>query len=622
MNNRSFKILKLSLILFFTLSVFLAHGQKKRTIDIKNEKYDTLRVYKSIKQNAYKYKFTKFLFHAVFVDPSPLKYDKKPLSDKQTKKDVNSKYKGACIRSIEIIVLDPFGYTANDTVFGTTNPLQRIANKTHIKTINRVIKNRLLFRKSETIDLLKIKESERLLREAGFIRDARIFLSGNDQKTDSVDIVVIVHDKWTLDPSISIAGVNSGNLRLRDRNLFGLGQSFEQNIGYSSTSGYALRGKYNFSNIKNTYISSDIFYFNNHEITTIGISVDRSFYSVITKYAGGMALSKTWGVFKTYDSILVKEYTHALDYTTTDLWLAKSQSPSTGKSITQQSRKIIGGLRYYNLGFQKRPSFAFDTALVNVGRSVYLACLGFSLRKYYKDQFIYRFGANEDIPEGLSIQLLQGVEKRELGMDRNYSGFEIAHGKQYDKFGYLSGNISFGTYYKPGIKNNATLRAGFFYFSNLSIEKRWYLRQFISGRYVHGFNKTNYERITIQTNEMYGFNSGILNGTGKLIINFETVAYAPYNLIGFRFAPVALLGFGMLKTDTKTRLQGPVYQSYSIGVLVRNESLLNSSFEITFGMYPNQPGETKMVYKLNPVTSFTLKVRSFEISKPEPIVFD
>lgn len=622
MNNRSFPIQKLSLLIFFVLTGFLAQGQKKRTIDIKNEKYDTLRVYKSIKQTAYKYKFTKFLFHAVFVDPSPLKYEKKPLSDKQTSKDVNAKYTGAYIRTIEIIVLDPFGYTANDTVYGKTNPLQKLANKTHIKTIDRVVKNRLLFRKSETIDLLKIKESERLLREAGFIRDARIFLSGDGQKTDSVDIVVIIHDKWTLDPSVSIAGVSNGNLRLRDRNLFGLGHTFEQNIGYYSSSGYALRGKYNFSNIKNTYISSDIFYLKNQETTTIGISVDRSFYSVITKYAGGIALSKTWGSFKNYDSISAKEFTYDLDQTTTDLWLAKSQSPNTGKSITQQSSKIIGGIRYYNHSYQTRPLFSIDTAFTHVNRSVYLACLGFSLRKYYKDQFIYRFGANEDIPEGLSIQLLHGVEKRELSLDRNYSGFEISHGKQFDKFGYLSGNFTFGTYYKPSIKNNATLRAGFLYFSNISIERRWYLRQFISGKYVYGFNKTNYERLTIQTGEMYGFNSGILNGTGKLIMNFETVAYAPYNLIGFRFAPVALLGFGMLKTESKTLLKSPVYQAYALGLLVRNESLLNSSFEITFGIYPNLPGETKVVYKLNPVASFTLKVRSFEISKPEPVVFD
>lgn len=622
MNKWPVQLLRRSLVILLLFAGLSAHGQKKRKLEIKIEKYDTLGVYKNIKKSAYKHKFTKFLFHAVFVDPSPLKYEKKPLSDKQVKMDVNKKYEGACIRNIEIIVLDPFGYTANDTVYGNTNPLQKFANKAHIKTIDRVVKNRLLFKRSENVDLLKIKESERLLREAGFIRDARIFLSANGKGMDSVDVIILVHDKWTLDPSISVAGVNSGNLRLRDKNLFGLGHTFEQNIGFYSSSGYELRGKYSFSNIKNSYISSDLYYSNNSEFTTIGISANRQFYSVLTKNAGGLALSKTWGVFKNYDSLLSKEFVHSLDYTITDIWLARSKSPTRGKSITEQSSKFIGGLRFYNKAFQTRPSFTVDTGFNNVNQSVYLASAGFSLRKYYKDQFIYRFGANEDIPEGLSINMVYGFEKRELSPDRYYTGFEIAHGKHFSKIGYLSGNLNYGTFYKPGVKNNATLRAGLFYFSDLSLEKRWYLRQFILSKFVYGFNKTNYERITINAGEMYGFNSGLLNGTGKFILNFETVAYAPYNFIGFRFAPVAFFGFGMIKSDNRRLIQSPVYQAYSIGLLVRNESLLNSSFEITFGVYPNQPGENRVVYKLNPVTSFTLKIRSFEISKPEPVVFD
>jgi hypothetical protein len=82
------------------------------------------------------------------------------------------------------------------------------------------------------------------------------------------------------------------------------------------------------------------------------------------------------------------------------------------------------------------------------------------------------------------------------------------------------------------------------------------------------------------------------------------------------------MGLGMLQTPASQLFEGKLYQAYSIGLLVRNESLLNSSFEITFGAYPNQPGFDHAVYKLNPVTSFTLKVRSFEISKPSPVGYE
>jgi hypothetical protein len=607
------------LILFcFTNNSF---AQKRNTpINIKIEKNDTLKFYKNIKKVAYKRKFTKFMFHAIFVDPAPLKYEKKPLSDKQKKEDPNLKYSGCIIRNIEIVVLDPFGYSVNDTSLALINPLQSAANKTHIKTSRWVVKNRLLFKKNERIEVLKITESERLLRQARFINDARIFLTNTDQ-TDSVDVLVVVHDKWTIDPSIS-AGPTGGSIRLRDRNLIGMGHTFEQRIGYNVSTGYSLRGNYNFSNIRNTYISSDVFYYNSKVTTELGVSFERLFYSPLAKYAGGVLLMKTWGTFNFYDSVSSVNTTYNLDFINSDVWVAKSYRPSKGKSINSRSSSIIGALRFADTRFQAKPDYTIDTAKTNVSSSLYLGSLGFSFRKYYKDQFIYRFGANEDVPEGLMVQLVHGYLRKELQTARNYTGIEISQGKHYDKLGYLSGNVSYGTFYKTGEKNNTTFNAGFYYFSNLSLERRWYVRQFVSGKFTTGFNKPLAERITLNSREMFGFNAGTLTGTGKVILNFETVAYSPYNIIGFKFAPVAFIGLGMLQTPASQLFESKLYQAYSIGLLVRNESLLNSSFEITFGAYPNQPGFDHAVYKLNPVTSFTLKVRSFEISKPSPVGYE
>jgi hypothetical protein len=115
---------------------------------------------------------------------------------------------------------------------------------------------------------------------------------------------------------------------------------------------------------------------------------------------------------------------------------------------------------------------------------------------------------------------------------------------------------------------------------------------------------------------MYGFNNGTLLGRTKMVLNLEAVAYAPYNIIGFRFAPLLLVAGGLLETDKVKLFQSIVYQAYSVGLLIRNENLLNASFEITYGIYPNLPDGNTRFYKFNPVTSFTLKVRSFAISKP------
>jgi hypothetical protein len=121
---------------------------------------------------------------------------------------------------------------------------------------------------------------------------------------------------------------------------------------------------------------------------------------------------------------------------------------------------------------------------------------------------------------------------------------------------------------------------------------------------------------------MYGFNNGTLLGKTKMILNLEAVSYAPYNIIGFRFASLLLVGGGILETDKIKLFKSPVYQSYAVGLLIRNENLLNASFEISYGIYPNLPDGNTRFYKFNPVTSFTLKVRTFAISKPTIVEYN
>ena len=80
-----------------------------------------------------------------------------------------------------------------------------------------------------------------------------------------------------------------------------------------------------------------------------------------------------------------------------------------------------------------------------------------------------------------------------------------------------------------------------------------------------------------------------------------------------------LAGFGLLRTEHYPLLKGPVFQSYAIGLLLRNENLLNASFQVSMGIYPGLDGHP---LKLNPSLSFSVKFRSFSIPKPSVISYD
>jgi hypothetical protein len=582
---------------------------------------DTLAIYKKIKKVAYKRRFTRFLFHTIFLDPSPPSYPEQPLSDDQKTQDPNLYYSGKVIRSITVDVHDPFGFSVNDTLGRNVNYIQRIGNRYHITTHRYIVRNLVLFRINDTVDVVKLSESERLLRSADFVNDARIFLE-EVPGTDSVNVRIIVQDKWTL----GVAGAvnqTSGNIDLEENNMFGSGQRYRQVVKYSLLTGWEFNGRYSVPNISRTYISSTIFYQARPDAGYAGFSFDRPFFSALTRWAGGVAGSRVWDNYSYYDTLQKNAKAYPLNYVNTDTWVGRSIHTRANKWVNKKVSNIVAAVRFAETHYDERPAAAIDTLHLFYDQRLYLASLGFSLSKYYKDRYIFRFGANEDIPEGMLLQVVGGFMNREFTGKRYYSGISFSKGKHFDHFGYLSFDAVYGTFFFRNSPNDATLDLGLTYFTDLLLTARkWYFRGFTYIKYVYGTNKTSLERITIRSDELYGFRSGSLTGFTKAMLNLEAVAYAPYNILGFRFAPVLLAGIGKLGSDNQTLVDSRTFQSYALGLLIRNESLVNSSFRITFGFYPNLPEGEENWYRYNPVTTFTVRIKSFSVSRPELVPYN
>jgi hypothetical protein len=284
-------------------------------------------------------------------------------------------------------------------------------------------------------------------------------------------------------------------------------------------------------------------------------------------------------------------------------------------------KNIITAFRYTDTQFEQRPSVLIDTSKTNLNSKMYLSSAGFSITHYYKDQYIFRFGANEDIPEGFILQFLYGLLTKEKTGDQNYTGADVSYGKHFNRFGYISMRTSLGTFLQKNSPGNSTLNMGLTYYSDLIGKMHWHYRQFIYMKYVTGFNKPENEKINLTKDELYGL-SLTAAGKSKIVLNLESVIYTPYNFIGFRFAPLALIGFGMLSTPAEKLFSGNIFQSYALGLLIRNENLLTNSFEITYGFYPSPADGIQSSYKYNPVTRFTVKFRSFSIEKPSLITYE
>lgn len=194
----------------------------------------------------------------------------------------------------------------NQNVFDLEDPeenraLYRLANTLHIRTRPDVIESQLLFKSGDEYSQRLLDESERILRDNRYLRDAEISLQPGRQ--DAVDVVVCTTDVWTLNPSVSFGrggGKNSGGIGLKEYNLLGsgtqIGVAFKSTVDRDST---AL----NFTdrNLLGSRYQLSGTYADNSDGYAHQLDFSRPFYALDTRHAGGLAYSSERSIQSLYD---------------------------------------------------------------------------------------------------------------------------------------------------------------------------------------------------------------------------------------------------------------------------------------------------------------------------------
>lgn len=138
-----------------------------------------------------------------------------PLSDRDLQQ------RNARIGSIVVTIDDVF----EDSL--SLSAPYRIVNSLHIATHIETIRQQLLFREGDAFNRRVFDETERLLREQRYLAEASIEpLRYNEDNT--VDVLVRVHDVWTMSPGLSFGrkgGENSMEFEFEDTNFLGLGKT-------------------------------------------------------------------------------------------------------------------------------------------------------------------------------------------------------------------------------------------------------------------------------------------------------------------------------------------------------------------------------------------------------------
>ena len=586
--------------------------QKKDTIATAR---DSIKLYTVIKKLSSKRKFTSFVYKLIFRQEDTSK------ANKDTSQSVlSATYKqaeGLPINNIVITTCDPLGY---NIVTGATyqNFLEKAVNKVHIQTLPVTIQNLLLFKPHQPFDSSRVKESERLIRLQIYTHDA-VILPVITHGGDSVDIIIKELDNWTLIPSGSISP-SDFKIGLNENDFIGLGHRFYNSYSNRFSGGLGnFDSRYLIPNFRNTYVSALLEYGINERNKFIKrLDIERPFYSLYAKWTGGISLSYQ----NQRDSILTSdtgstgEYRHFIQ----DYWVGKTWQLFGDSLENTRDTNFTLATRVYKENYYERPLGSTDSLNKFVNEFYYLISAGISSRKYKKERYVFRFGITEFVPVGRIFELTGGYDNRN-SLPRWYAGARISWGNFY-KFGYMSPDLEYGTFFYNQGLSGQTISLGLNYFTGLLNLGKWKFRQFIKTHGVFGIDHFAYETVSInQGLGIAGFNSPTLFGNNKIVLSLQTQAYVPWGFLGFRFGPYLLLSFAMVGQNKHGLSDPELFSQLGFGILINNDFLVLNTFQVSIAFYPYIPGIGNNILKFDPYKTTDFGFNDFQEGKPHIISY-
>jgi hypothetical protein len=585
-------------------------------------KTDSTKLYKNIESYSKRSKFTRFMYRLIFKPVAP---DSKsnPIKRKAYKKLIQKPYstfERKIIRNIDVVTLDPFGYSTSVTTVRKRNFLSDAGNWMHIKTQGITIRNLLLIHKNQPFNSLLVKESERLIRKQKFVHEVSFSVVAAGVKSDSVDIFIRELDNWSIIPggSISTSRINVG---LTDKNFLGTSHEFQNTFSRNFNREInSFNTNYSVPYFRNTYISAKLHLgIDGYGNFSRSLDVDRPFFSPVAKWAAGISFASQTKKDSLNDinSVYVPV---TLKFRTQDYWAGKALQLFKGSSEDVLVTNLILAVRYLHIRYFEKPSELLDPFHNYSSENFYLAAVGISSRKYVQDKYIFKFGVIEDVPVG-SVYSLTGGYQIKNNSGRLYLGMRVYFGN-YNEWGYLSSNFEYGTFFHTSHSEQGVLTVGANYFTGLFEIGKWKFRQFVKPQLTIGINRFSSDSLTL--NDRYGldgFNSPALSGTNRLLLTLQTQSYAPWSIFGFRLGPYLIYSLGMLSDALTGFKNSKVYSQIGVGVLIKNENLVFNTFQISISFYPLIPGTGQDVFKLNSFRTTDFGFRDFEIEKPAKMIY-
>ncbi len=544
-------------------------------------------------------------------------------------KTVN-KYKAYHGKIIRTIVIDPvgFNYSLNDTTPLKNNFPIRVANGLHKNTSISVLYKNLFFKEGQRLYPLVIADNERYLREQPFLRDALIVVAPAAYAPDSVDVIVLTRDVFSIGGKFSGSLFDKVKTELREENFHGSGNRVAlfglyerdrkpvQGLGAEVVLRNIKGSFINWSNGFNSFAPT----FNSGRLEEVAI------YSIVEKPMVSRYTAITGASEVSYHATLngyLRDSLYSADfrykYLRTDLWAGFNFGYQRGKSRDSENRlrHFVAARGFYN-NFLKIPGKymqQYDSRYADISGVLF----SYSLyrQNFYNTNFIYGFGRNEDVPEGINATAVAGFINK-VGVRRAYYGLETDWSQFTKKEGLFSLSGRTGAFVDAHEMQdiNILLRAN--HFTKLNrLSAKWFNRCFFGMSYAHQYKTFLNEPLYLKSEFGIPYYRDLyINGERRISASLESVFYNTNSIFGFRLAPFVFGDLSVLQPVDQPASKSEAYSAIGGGIRTRNENLVFGTVELRGYYFPKMPGDFKN-WKVELSTRLLFKYNSSFIRRPD-----
>ncbi len=495
--------------------------------------------------------------------------------------------KGKVIRNILITVLPPFGSSIYDTGIIVRTGAGKALNSIHRNTREYFIRRNLLIKKWDRLNPAILADNERILRDIHSLDNARIVVTHTGPDCDTVDLVILVKDVWSIGLDIPYLTTSQVGFRIYDANFLGLGDQIttKMSMDLYRSPFFRFNGlSYTFSNIGGSFINAYLDYTANdlgNQSMTLGF--ERLFITNYTKWAGGAIAMWSKDVNIVTDTLQLTSYADNEGF-----WIGRSFLLK-GKRVT--SRAIVAASIYRN-NFSSRPYVSIDSNEQYYNKLKVLGTFSISKNNYYLTEYLLKFGKTESLPYGHLFQITVGVDNTDF-YSRLYSGIHLSAGNYFNRFGYLAAYAKFGGFLNHSSLEDAVAKFNLGYFTPLlkTPDQRFKFRTFLSTDYRHAFNQrlnnTDYYNANLIFNIRKVNNLDDFKGVKFISVRTATTCFFPWYFYGFRFAFTIDLQAGLVAHKGEPLANASLFTGIGTGLIIKNDNLVFPAIVISGYFYPS-----------------------------------